>query len=208
MIVPRYVTNAYDISHVVLWVSSLLVSYLFFPHTVSKQLHLKQMLKNLSSINSGVLFSGRTQQANSSTTQWPFQQHHILLPSIKPRSLVGESLFFFLLKVDVESNSDCVTWTSLLWSSLIQSQRRRRIFVFENNHDYKHESWQLSRELKYITHPEGSMYNSNTMLTWLSRAHGSSPHSDRGRRPSSSIFLGSFLNLGGCRAWRGYLVQI
>lgn len=26
MIVPRYVTNAYDISHVVLWVSSLLVS--------------------------------------------------------------------------------------------------------------------------------------------------------------------------------------
>lgn len=29
MIVPRYVTNAYDIGHVVLWVSSLLVSSLF-----------------------------------------------------------------------------------------------------------------------------------------------------------------------------------
>lgn len=41
MIVPRYVTNAYDISHVVLWVSSLLVSLLliFF----CKLLHLKQM---------------------------------------------------------------------------------------------------------------------------------------------------------------------
>ncbi|KAM3863185.1 LOW QUALITY PROTEIN: proteasome activator complex subunit 4A [Diretmus argenteus] len=30
MLVPRYVTNAYDISHVVLWVSSLLVSSWFF----------------------------------------------------------------------------------------------------------------------------------------------------------------------------------
>lgn len=29
MIVPRYITNAYDISHVVLWISSLLVSLLF-----------------------------------------------------------------------------------------------------------------------------------------------------------------------------------
>lgn len=28
MMVPRYVTNAYDISHVVLWVSSLLVGSL------------------------------------------------------------------------------------------------------------------------------------------------------------------------------------
>lgn len=29
MMVPRYITNAYDISHVVLWVSSLLVSSFF-----------------------------------------------------------------------------------------------------------------------------------------------------------------------------------
>lgn len=37
MIVPRYVTNAYDISHVVLWVSSLLVRSK--PHSFCIQLN-------------------------------------------------------------------------------------------------------------------------------------------------------------------------
>lgn len=37
VMVPRYVTNAYDISHVVLWVSSLLVRLFLLNNLFAKQ---------------------------------------------------------------------------------------------------------------------------------------------------------------------------
>jgi len=39
MVVPRYLTNSYDIGHVVLWISSMLVS--FMSHTPINRLIIK-----------------------------------------------------------------------------------------------------------------------------------------------------------------------
>lgn len=90
MMVARYVTNAYEIGHVVLWVSSLLVSLLFIHEVFVKKVTVN--VKCIARLTLTVFISGRTQQAGSGTAQWPFQQYYIFLPPVKPWPLVGESL--------------------------------------------------------------------------------------------------------------------
>lgn len=95
MIRPRYANNAYDIGHVVLWVSSLLVSlfvfvlnYYFAIHEYILQLH-----KCLCEIQ-----GGPTKQAQAQLSGLFNSIASFFHPSNHGRWLVSVFFFFLLLK--------------------------------------------------------------------------------------------------------------
>lgn len=103
MVVPKYLTNSYDIGHVVLWISAMLVSHrsalCLTVQTISQLfsfccfLYERKSLLQCFCINISFMcppLLGRCSEPGPEAAQWPLQQHYLLLPPFQQRPLAGE----------------------------------------------------------------------------------------------------------------------
>ena len=91
MVAPRYLTNSYDIGHLVLWITALLVHP---RQAFSHKDTLKSSLFCAASCLITLLIcipAGWTRKPCTEGADLPLQQHRLLLPSLQSRSLAGES---------------------------------------------------------------------------------------------------------------------
>ena len=91
MVAPRYLTNSYDIGHLVLWITALLVHP---RQAFSHKDTLKSSLFSAASCLITLLIcipAGWTRKPCTEGADLPLQQHRLLLPSLQSRSLAGES---------------------------------------------------------------------------------------------------------------------